>query len=343
MITFQDITHRYKHGLQEIFAVDKVNLHINPGEIFGVIGPSGAGKSTLLRCVNYLEQPTQGKIIVDGTDLSTLSASDLRVFRKNVGMIFQGFNLLSSCDVYNNIALPLKIMGQAKSTIHDKVMSLLELTQLSDKKNNYISQLSGGQKQRVAIARALANEPKILLSDEATSALDPQNTHAILQLLRQINKELGVTILLITHEMDVAKEICDRIAIMEQGKIVEEANVVEFFANPKTALAKQFIKRHTQEHLPETIRLRLSEEGFPLWRLSFLGRAAEEPLIAHLIQEVRLKLNILQANIEPLRDQMMGTMIVEAEGDERQITEGRNFLLSKGVYVETIAYVRSVN
>lgn len=343
MIRFEKITRQYIHHQQRITAVDEVSLHVKPGEIYGVIGPSGAGKSTLLRCVNYLEQPTQGKVIVDGIDVSVLTSSELRIFRKNVGMIFQGFNLLTSCDVYNNIALPLKIMGQSKELIRDKVHSLLELTQLTDKKNNYVSQLSGGQKQRVAIARALANDPKILLSDEATSALDPQNTHAILQLLRKINRDLGVTILLITHEMDVAKEICDRIAIMEHGKIVEEANVVEFFANPKTDLAKQFIKRHTQEHLPETIRLRLSEEGFPLWRLSFLGRSAEEPLIAHLIQEVRLKVNILQANIEPLRDQMMGTMIVEAEGDERQITEGKNFLLSKGVHVETIGYVRSAD
>lgn len=343
MIRFEKTTCEFTHLLQTVRAVDEVSLHVEPGEIFGVIGPSGAGKSTLLRCVNYVEAPKQGKVIVDGTDLSTLSASDLRVFRKNVGMIFQGFNLLSSCDVYNNIALPLKIMDQDHQVIQDKVLSLLELVQLSDKKNHYISQLSGGQKQRVAIARALANNPKILLSDEATSALDPQNTHAILQLLRKINKELGVTILLITHEMDVAKEICDRIAIMEHGKIIEEANVVEFFANPKTDLAKLFIKRHTQENLPETIRLRLSDEGYPLWRLSFLGKAAEEPLIAHLIQEVRLKLNILQANIEPLRDQMMGTMIVEAEGDEVQITQGMQFLRSKGIHVETIGYVRSVS
>lgn len=343
MINFDNITCQYIHKNQSILAVDDVSLHIKPGEIFGVIGPSGAGKSTLLRCVNYLERPTQGKLIVNGTDLNSLSPTKLRIFRKKVGMIFQGFNLLNSCDVYHNIALPLKIIGLDKSLIHDKVMSLLELIQLSDKKNHYISQLSGGQKQRVAIARALANEPKILLSDEATSALDPQNTHAILQLLRKINKELGVTILLITHEMDVAKEICDRIAIMEHGKIIEEANVVEFFANPKTDLAKQFIKRHTQENLPETIRLRLCDQGYPLWRLSFLGKAAEEPLIAHLIQEVRLKLNILQANIEPLRDQMMGTLIVEAEGDAQQIAQGIEFLRSKGVHVETIGYVRSVN
>ena len=340
MIRFEKITCEYTHHQQTITAVDDVRLHVKEGEIYGIIGPSGAGKSTLLRCVNYLEKPTFGNVKVDDTNLAALTQQDLREFRQHIGMIFQHFNLLSSCNVYDNIALPLKIAGKSKDEIKKVTLPLLELTQLTEKQYNYPSQLSGGQKQRVAIARALANNPKILLSDEATSALDPQTTHAILQLLRKINKELGVTILLITHEMEVAKEICDRIAIMEKGKVIEEANTIEFFANPKTDLAKQFIKRHTQEHLPETIRSRLASEGYPLWRLSFLGEAAEEPLIAHLMQNVSLKVNILQANIEPLRDQIMGTMIVEAEGDDQQIKAGYDFMISKGVFLETIGYVR---
>lgn len=340
MIRFEKITHKYTHHQQSITAVDAASLHIKSGEIFGIIGPSGAGKSTLLRCANYLEKPTEGNVIVDGINLATLSKQDLRAFRQHIGMIFQHFNLLSSRTLYDNIALPLKIAGKSKDDIKKTILPLLELTQLTDKQFNYPSQLSGGQKQRVAIARALVNKPKILLSDEATSALDPQTTHAILQLLRKINKELGVTILLITHEMDVAREICDRIAIMEDGKIIEESNVVEFFVQPKTELAKRFIKQYTLEHLPETIRERLSTEGFPLWRLSFLGKAAEEPLIAELIQKYHLNINVLQSNIEPLRDQIMGTMIVKAEGNQQQIFEGQEFLISKGVFLETIGYVR---
>lgn len=332
-----------KKQFGNVSALDDVNLHVAPGEIFGVIGPSGAGKSTLIRTVNLLERPDSGKVFVNKQDLTTLSYNKLREARRNIGMIFQHFNLLSSRTVSENIALPLRLANIPNNTINKKITPLLELTGLVDKQHMYPSQLSGGQKQRVAIARALVNEPKILLSDEATSALDPQTTHDILQLLKNINEELGLTILLITHEMDVVKEICHHLAIMEQGKVIEQAAVIDFFANPQTDCAKSFICSDLTSHLPESISGRLASERSNgdnlLLRLSFVGNVAQEPLISHLMQQLNINLNILQANIESIRDQMMGTMVVEASGDDDKITQGIQYLSNKGVHVEQVGYV----
>lgn len=338
MIELINLSKTFGNSLQ---VLDNINLQVAEGEVFGVIGPSGAGKSTLIRCVNMLEQPTGGKVIVGGQDLTTLSEKKLQEQRKHMGMIFQHFNLLSSRTVFQNIALPLEISGHSKKEVEKKVRPLLELTGLESKQKFYPSQLSGGQKQRVAIARALANEPRVLLSDEATSALDPQTTHSILQLLKDINERLKLTILLITHEMDVVKEICHHLAILEAGKIIEQANVLEFFSNPKTEVAKQLIRSSLQHNLPDVIKNRLSAEKVPesdiLLRLSFVGSVAQEPLIAHLIQNFHIDINILQANIEVIRNETMGVMLVQV-GDNERLPQAIDFLQSKGVYVEVIGY-----
>ncbi len=347
MIKLEQVSKQYQSGSQIVTALDDINLVIEPGKIFGVIGPSGAGKSTLIRCVNLLERPDKGKVILDNENLIAQSIENLRRSRKKIGMIFQSFNLLSSCNVFDNVALPLRLDGIAENNIKQQIMPLLELTGLTDKSQMYPSQLSGGQKQRVAIARALVNHPKVLLSDEATSALDPETTHAILALLKQINSELGVTILLITHEMHVVKETCHNLAIMEHGKIVEQADVIKFFGNPQTDLAKRFIRKDAKTHLPEAIKARFTEtiepNAHPLWHMSFLGASAQEPLIAHLMQQLGITLNILQANIELIRDQTMGTMVVELHANSPKLPEGLAFLRSKGVHVEEIGYVRQPN
>jgi D-methionine transport system ATP-binding protein len=322
--------------------LDHINLKVAPGEVFGIIGPSGAGKSTLVRCVNMLERPSEGTVIVAGKNLTQMNDRQLREERKHIGMIFQHFNLLSSRTVYDNIALPLKISGFSHKQIDKEVQPLLELTGLTEKKKFYPNQLSGGQKQRVAIARALANKPRVLLSDEATSALDPQTTHSILQLLKDINENLGLTILLITHEMDVVKEICHHLAILEAGSIIEQAEVLEFFSRPKTKIAKQFIRSSLQHKLPDVIQARLSREKVPnsdtLLRLSFVGSVAQEPLIAHLVQNYQVDINILQANIEVIRDEIIGVMLIQANCDDSTLKKSIDFLEGKGIYVEVIGY-----
>jgi len=241
MIQLQQIEKYYANGNHEkIHALNNINLDIRQGEIFGVIGKSGAGKSTLLRCVNLLERPTSGKIVVDGEDLTAMSMKELRRRRHQIGMIFQHFNLLATKTVFQNIAFSLQLAEKNNKEITEIVTPLLELTELSDKRNSYPAQLSGGQKQRVAIARALANKPRVLLCDEATSSLDPQTTKSILNLLQDINSNLKLTILLITHEMDVVKQICSDVALIDDGKIIENSNVIDFFTKPKTYIANKF-------------------------------------------------------------------------------------------------------
>lgn len=346
-INLSAICKDYDVNGRKVRAIDNVNLTVPKGEIFGVIGPSGAGKSSLIRCVNLLEIPTSGSVIIGGRELTTLKAAELREQRQRMGMIFQHFNLLSSRDVFENIALPLELLGAKKAAITKKVAELLELTELTERAHAYPSQLSGGQKQRVAIARALTTEPDVLLCDEATSALDPQTTHAILQLLSNINSELGVTMMLITHEMSVVKEICHQLAIMERGQVVEQGRVLDFFANPKTDLAKQFIRSSVKEKFPENIAKRFSTDAtdntIPVLRLSFVGHAAEEPLIAHLMQTLKINLNILLADIETISKQMIGTMVLEADAPEKQLNQGIEFLTNKGVNVEVIGHVQRLD
>ncbi|MEN3295711.1 MAG: D-methionine transport system ATP-binding protein, partial [Burkholderiales bacterium] len=251
MIEIQALSQRFQGNGRAVDAVRDVSLSIPKGEIFGIIGRSGAGKSTLVRNINLLNRPTAGRVLVDGKDMTALSSDDLRAARREIGMIFQHFNLLSSRTVYGNVALPLELAGMSKADIHKKVMPLLDLVGLAEQKDRYPAQISGGQKQRVGIARALANDPKVLLSDEATSALDPETTRSILELLRRINRELGLTIVLITHQMEVIKQICDRVAVMEAGRVIEQGAVLDIFREPQHQVTRAMIGDVIAQELPE--------------------------------------------------------------------------------------------
>ncbi len=319
-----------------------MTLTIEQGEIFGVVGQSGAGKSTLIRCVNLLEAPTKGKVIVDGRELTALPSADLLSARHDMGMIFQHFNLLSSRTVYDNIALPLELAGLSKSVIKAKVEPLLELTGLSDKDRHYPAQLSGGQKQRVAIARALSSEPKVLLSDEATSALDPKTTESILALLKDINRELGVTILMITHEMEVVKSICDKVALLEYGKLVEVAEVDNFFASPQSDLGKRFVKQSQQFELPSHIQATLNQQndGYPVVKLAFHGNDVEKPVISDLTRKFNIDVNIIQAKIEHIGTTNIGLLIAELIGTLEQSQQALDYLNQQPLKVEVLGYVQ---
>lgn len=343
MITLDHIDKNFLTSLGNISALSDVNLHINHGEIFGIIGKSGAGKSTLIRCVNLLEKPDNGRVIVAGEDLMQLSAIKLREARRKIGMIFQHFNLLASRNVYDNIALPLELIKKSTKEIEKIITPLLEITGLTDKKKNYPAQLSGGQKQRVAIARALACQPHVLLSDEATSALDPETTTSILQLLKNIRDTFNITILLITHEMSVIKTCCDRVGILDQGKLIEENEIGEFFAAPKTVIAKNFILSSLPQHLPSMLEghIVLTEQldTHPLLRLVFMGDAATQPIISQLINSFHLRVNILQANVEYIRKHAMGTMIIAVDGEKNNIQAATQYLNTLGVQVEVIGHM----
>lgn len=345
MIQLTHVEKYYKTPSSSIHALKNINLTVNAGKIFGIIGKSGAGKSTLIRCVNLLEKPSSGKIIVDNQELTTLSATELRSARHKIGMIFQHFNLLSSRTVYQNVALPLIFMGYSKAAIRAAVEPLLELVGLTDKKNTYPHQLSGGQKQRVAIARALASNPKVLLCDEATSALDPGTTQAILALLHDINQRLGLTILLITHEMDVIKQVCDQVALIEHGEIIEQGNLIEFLTDPQTLLAKSFANSCLKQELPPLLKTQLMPQPQancnPVLRILFQGAVTTEPFVARLIQEFKLELNILQANIEYIKDIPIGTMVFEVKEQQGKLAEAIHYLQQKGLTAEIIGYVTS--
>ena len=293
-------------------ALQDINLFVQEGEIFGIIGKSGAGKSTLLRCVNLLERPDSGEVLVDGQDITQLTAKELRQARHKTAMIFQQFNLLSAKTVYDNIALPMRIQGIDETTIKNKIEELLPLVELSDKVNAYPAQLSGGQKQRVAIARALSCSPKILLCDEATSALDPETTDAILALLKKINALYGITILLITHEMDVVKRICHRLAVMENGRIMETTALSNVFAR-KDSLARHLLYTQLSPELPHCLSNRLSQvpNDKPLLRLFFEGEGATVPFISQTSRELHLDINILLANIDRFDTITCGVLVVE--------------------------------
>lgn len=343
MIKFLNVEKTYYSSDKPVHALRNINLDIHPGEIFGIVGQSGAGKSSLIRCVNLLERPSKGQIYINGQELTALDGSALRTVRRQIGMIFQQFNLLSAKTVYENIALPLKFAHCAKSKIHATITPLLRLTDLVDKQHAYPAELSGGQKQRVAIARALASQPSVLLCDEATSALDPETTRNILELLKDINKRLGITILLITHQVEVVKYICDRIALLDRGSIIELTDIVSFFTHPVTALAKKFVHLSLNQELPPLLQNRLNRVKKPhshaVLRIFFHGKVAAEPLIAHLMREIGIHLNILQANIELLKETTLGIMVVEVMGDQTPLQQGLQYLVHKGLQVEIIGYV----
>lgn len=336
MIKITDLKKVFKSSNGQVVALDGITLHVKKGEIYGIIGLSGAGKSTLVRCINMLERPTAGKVVVDGVDMGTLSPAKLRVARREIGMIFQHFNLLWSRTVFGNVAFPLEIAGYPAHKINSRVKELLELVGLTDKANAYPSQLSGGQKQRVGIARALANNPKVLLCDEATSALDPQTTQSILQLLKDINKQFDLTIVIITHEMDVIKEICDSVAVIDDAKIVESGPVLEIFTKPKTATARRFINTVIKIDVPEEIVLKQNGNGGPLLRIVFLGEVAAQPILSNLVADFNLRTNILYGNIDHIKDQTVGTLTVQLLGTPADIDRGINYLRNLNLEIEVL-------
>ena len=326
---------------KQVHAVDDVSLTIQDGDIFGIIGFSGAGKSTLVRCINLLERPTSGSVEVDGQELTRMSAKELRQARKKIGMIFQHFNLMPSRTIFGNVAYPLRGSGLSKEEIRAKVHSLLELVGIADKENAYPSQLSGGQKQRVAIARALANDPKILLCDEATSALDPQTTKAILSLLHHLNQTLGITIVVITHEMAVVKEICNRVAVMDHGKVVEEGSVFSVFATPKEPITRDFIKttsnlQKIEELIADGSPVVALKPGERIVRLSYVERNPSEPLISLITQKFGITLNIIFADVEIVQNAPIGGTVAIFSGDSGQIDAALTYLKEKNVGVEVI-------
>jgi D-methionine transport system ATP-binding protein len=340
VIEITNLSKIYKTPHHEVMALDNVNLTVNKGEIFGIIGLSGAGKSTLVRCINMLEKPTKGSIFVDGQEITALQKKDLRVARQKISMIFQHFNLLSSRTVFDNIMFPLEIAGVPQPKAHERVSELLELVGLSDKAKVYPEQLSGGQKQRVGIARALANEPKVLLSDEATSALDPQTTRSILKLLKDINAQLNLTILMITHDMNVIKQVCDRVAVIDESRIVEVGDVLSVFTNPQTNTSRSFINTIMKKELPEDLLPCLTkgstQESSQLIRVSFIGSSAGEPLISTLVKKFDVKANILFGNIDRIKDVPYGNLTLELLGTQDLIQQSLSFLKSNGLEVEVL-------
>ncbi|WP_283597117.1 methionine ABC transporter ATP-binding protein MetN [Photobacterium phosphoreum] len=343
MIEIKQVNKVFYQGEKAINALKDINLTIEQGTIFGVIGSSGAGKSTLIRCVNLLEKPTNGNVVVDGIDLTNLSSNDLTLARRKIGMIFQHFNLLSSRTVFANIALPLELAGTSKQAINTKVTELLSLVGLDDKRHSYPVNLSGGQKQRVAIARALASNPKVLLCDEATSALDPATTQSILALLRKINQQLNLTILLITHEMDVVKRICHQVAIIGDGELVEQGLVGDIFAHPKTELAKAFIRSTLDLSIPEDYQLRMTptsiKGSYPLIRLEFTGDSVDAPLISQVAREFNLDISILSSNMDYAGGVKFGLMLAEFFGTQTAIDNAITFLRDHKLNVEVLGYV----
>lgn len=338
MINLNHVTKVFQTKSGPVTAVDDVSLQINKGEIFGVIGYSGAGKSTLIRTINGLEKPTSGTIYVDGENITAISGKKLRKVRQNIGMIFQHFNLLWSRTVRENIAFPLEIAGVPRKERLRRVDELIELVGLKGKENSYPSELSGGQKQRVGIARSLANQPKVLLCDEATSALDPETTDAILDLLVKINREFGLTIVIITHEMHVVRKICHRVAVMDGGKIVESGPVMEIFKNPQQEITKRFIGQALKTPDPEPAIAHLLKKYATgkIVRCIFAGEVAEQPIIEKMIRSVPVTVNILEGNISQTQAGSYGTLIIHLDGEDQNIQEALAFLKAHHVGVEVM-------
>lgn len=341
MIKLEKVSKVFHSGGREVAAVQDVTLDIREGEIFGIIGFSGAGKSTLVRCINLLEKPTAGRVTVDGVELTGLDEKKLREVRRKIGMIFQHFNLLRSRTVYQNIAFPLRKSRLSKAEKDAKINSLLELVGLADKKDAYPSQLSGGQKQRVAIARALANDPKVLLCDEATSALDPQTTKSILSLLKKVNEELSITIVLITHEMAVVKDICDRVAIMELGRVMEQGTTEEIFVHPREQLTKDFISTASNmdkflELVEQDNELTRLGPGDKLVLLTYSANNAGEPVISYLAEAFGVKANIIYGNIDILKGKTIGKLGVALSGAPAQMEKALAYIKEQKVEVEVV-------
>lgn len=335
MIKIQDADKVFQTKNGAVHALDHVSIEVEKGDIFGVIGYSGAGKSTLIRLVNRLETPDTGKVYIDGVDLSTLSEKELRKQRKEIGMVFQQFNLLESQTVFHNIALPLLLEHTDKNVINKRVKELLSFVELEDKSDVYVSQLSGGQKQRIGIARALATNPKILLCDEATSALDPKTTESILQLLQKINKELGITILLITHEMNVIKKICNKVAVMKKGKVIEQGETIKVFSRPQEAMTKDFVSTVINSEIPKTILQQINPQA-PIVKLTFFGENATQALVSKINKTFQVDTTILFASVNELQGTILGIIILQLQGEKEETDRAYSYLQTQDVEVERV-------
>lgn len=330
-------------------ALNDISLTIKDGEICGIIGQSGAGKSTLVRCINMLEPPTSGDVIVNGRNMVTLSKRELRKERKKIGMIFQHFNLLSSRTVYENVAFPLELSNVPQGEQKERINDILELVGLADYRNKYPAQLSGGQKQRIGIARAIVSNPSVLLSDEATSALDPETVKSILQLLKDINKKLGITIVMITHQMEVIKEIAQHVAVIEHGKIIEEGSVINLFTNPQTETLKKFVGSVMSSELPAQLShmnihpTKEHESDNILISLSFRGDVTNEPIIAQLIKKYNLNVSILYGSIDYIQDVSFGRLLIMISGHLEDLTDALTHLNALPITSEVIGYVSRNN
>jgi D-methionine transport system ATP-binding protein len=345
MIDLRGISLTYQGPQGPVEALRGVDLQIAPGEVFGIIGRSGAGKSSLVRVINLLNRPTQGQVHVAGRDLTQLSEADLRAARRDIGMVFQHFNLLSSRTVFDNAALPLELAGMDAAAIRARVNPLLELVGLSALADRYPSQISGGQKQRVGIARALASRPKVLLSDEATSALDPETTRSILDLLRQVNKEMGLTVVLITHQMQVIKQVADRVAVMEAGRIVEQGSVLDVFTRPQQPITKSLIDEILPQELPASVLAQVQRLSAQLpaaagvgqlLRLSYAGDTAYQPIISQLVREFGVDMSILHGQVDEIQDQTFGQLAVFASGEAERLHAAIAHLRAGGVQVQEV-------
>lgn len=341
MIELKNIEVTFSNKKKTVHAVRNVSLHVERGDIYGIVGFSGAGKSTLIRTVNLLQRPTSGSVFIQGEDITALSPSLLRERRKSIGMIFQHFNLLKSKTVFENVYFPLKQSSLSREKRAEKVRELLKLVGLEDKEASYPSQLSGGQKQRVAIARALANDPQILLCDEATSALDPQTTDEVLRLLKQLNESLGLTILIITHEMHVIKEVCNKVAVMDGGEIIERGSILEVFSNPQKPLTRSFINTATQidsvleKVLGHKSILHLNGNDI-LARINYVGESTSQPIVATLQRSYDVTANILAGSIEFLQDVPVGSLVITLSGESVNQQKALSYLKEQGVGVEII-------
>lgn len=339
MIQIKQLVKKYSSRQETVTALDNISLHISQGAIYGIIGLSGAGKSTLVRCMNLLEKPTSGQIIVAGQNLTELSGKALRKTRQKIGMIFQHFHLLQSRSIAENIAFPLEIAGLPKKEIRSRVEELLHLVGLQEKAAAYPSQLSGGQKQRVGIARALATQPEVLLCDEATSALDPQTTLSILNLLRDINQKLGLTIVMITHEMKVVKEICTDVAVIHQARIVENGPVESVFIQPQSEISREFIATVFPSQLPADLLQEFTHrKNSEIIRLQFLGSHASEPIITDLLRSCDVRANILYGSIDHIKSTLFGTLTLELQGTPQQISEAHRYFAARELKMEVIQH-----
>lgn len=333
-IVFEDVSKTFTGRAADTAALRGVSLEVPPGTIYGVIGYSGAGKSTLIRLVNGLEHPTSGRVVVDGVDIGSLQGSRLRTAQKRTGMIFQQFNLLETVKVRDNVALPLRLDGVGKAAARERADEVLEFVGLGGKADNHAGELSGGQKQRVGIARALVRNPKILLSDEATSALDPTTTGQIIELLRSINREYGTTILVVTHEMDVIKDLAERVAVMADGEVVEQGTVLDTFLHPQADITRNFVTTVIPQGIPQRVVEHLGGDG--LWRLLLVDEQVTQPLVSDLITGIGVSINMLHADMTEIRNHTVGQMILKVTGSPEQVAAARAFLEARVAHVEEV-------